>query len=282
MDEPRPRYVIRTNEQAFAPPYLQGGCALHAFALPADRARLQRVVDRFLAEPSRGRVHPRVEADHVLLYFCDFARSCSVDPEDARRGWLGERECGLWIPLRLPGSSAPSFFVHAMIVDSGPAMCSGREVLGFPKEIGVVGVARDPARASSLSVDVLAAGEHRTRAGRWQPLVELERLDATHGPAVPGLRALVDAVGVGLGADFVNLKQLRDAAVPTLACYQAVVRTRARLLEVRRVASTGPYAYRIHACPTHPLVEALGVPAQGRVRGIFCDFDFVLDRGEEL
>lgn len=281
-DPSRPRYVARANEQAFAPPYLQGGAALHAFALPAAQARLQRVVDEFLAEPTHGRVRPRVAAHHVLLYFCDFARSCSLDPVDAQRGWLGERECGLWIPIRLEGSQVPSFFVHTMVVDSGPAMCSGREVLGFPKEIGVVGVARDPARASTLSVDVLATGEGRARAGRWQPLVELERLESQHAPAISGLRALVSMVGSGLGrADFINLKQIRDAAVPTLACYQAVVRTSARLLTMRRVAPTLPHAYRVHACPSHPWSDALGVPAEGRVRGISCDIDFVLERGEE-
>lgn len=290
MSEPtRPRYVTRANEQALAPPYLQSGCALHAFALPADRARLQRHVDRFLAEPTRGRVCPRVAADHVLLYFCDFARSCSIDPDDARRGWLGEREHGVWIPVRIEGSRTPSFFVSSMIVDSGPAMCSGREVLGFPKEIGVVGVAREPALASALSVDVLAMGEGRTHAGRWQPLVELERIEPAPSAAIApiaGARALLGMLGVGLGrglgrVDFVNLKQLRDAAVPTLACYQAVVRTSARLLDIRRVAPTGPYAYRIHACESHPL-DALGLPPRGHVRGIFCDFDFVLERGDEL
>lgn len=284
---PPPRYVARTNEQALAPPYLQSGCALHAFALPADRTRMQRDVDRFLAEPTHGRVRPRVVADHVLLYFCDFERSCSIDPDDARRGWLGEREHGVWIPIRVEGSSVPSFFVCSMIVDSGPAMCSGREVLGFPKEIGVVGVSRDPARASALSVDVLAMAGGRTHAGRWQPLVELERIETAPHVSIAGSRALLGMVGVGLGpslgrVDFVNLKQLRDAAAPALACYQTVVRTSARLLALRRVAPTRPYAYRIHAHESHPLVEALGLSARGHVRGIFCDFDFVLERGEEL
>ena len=153
-----PRYVTRDSEQAFAPPYRQDGCALYAFAMPAARARLQAVVDRFLTAPSGGRLQPRVAADHLLLYFCDFAASQSHDPEDAGRGWLGERECGLWIPLRIEGSASPAFFTHAMFVDSGPAMCSGREVLGFPKEIGLLHVPRDPARAQSLTLDALTLG----------------------------------------------------------------------------------------------------------------------------
>jgi hypothetical protein len=143
-----PLYVSRADEQAYAPPYRQAGCSLYAFPIPAGRAKLQRIVDRFLADPTDGRVQPRVDADHVLLYFCDFAQSQSHDSVDARRGWLGERECGVWIPLRVTGSTVPAFFAYAMFVDSGPAMCSGREVLGFPKEIGLLHVPRDPADAS--------------------------------------------------------------------------------------------------------------------------------------
>jgi len=296
MSEPtRPRYVTRDNEQAFAPPYRQDGCALYAFALAADRARLQRIVDRFLAEPGGGRLRPRVEADQVLLYFCDFARSQSHDPEDARRGWLGERECGLWIPLRVAGTTGPAFFTHAMFVDSGPAMCSGREVLGFPKEIGLLQVPRDPARALSLTLDALVMGDGRTGAGRWQPLLELERVE--HGPTparslraearrwaglfgVDGPAALTSLLRGRV--DFYNLKQFRDCADPTRACYQAVVRASAVLRGGLRIAAAGEYAYRVHAHASHPFAEALGLAPEGRARGVFCDLDLDFETGVVL
>jgi hypothetical protein len=296
-----PRYLVRANEQAFAPPYCQLGCALYGFALPADPERLQQIVDRFVTEPSAARLRPHVSAAHVLLYFCDFARSASLAPE-ASRGWLGERECGVWIPMRLPDGDVPSFFVHSMFVDSGPAMCSGREVLGFPKEIGLVTVPRDPARAAILGLDVLAHGDARTKAGRWRPLIELERLEPTtssssligmlttwfnRGAELLGasddamlVRVLDMARRAGRAqAEFVNLKQFRDAAQPELACYQQIVRTRARLLGVRRLAPTPEYAYRIHDISSHPLLGELGLATEGRARGIACDFDFDLDRG---
>lgn len=301
----RAGYVARPNEQAFAPPYRQDGCALHAFGLPASRERLQQIVDRFLAEPTGGRLRPRVEASHALLYFCDFAQSQSHDPHDARRGWLGERECGLWIPIRLDGARPPTFFTHLMIVDSGPAMCSGREVLGFPKEIGVVHAPREPARASTLAVDVLATSGGRATPGSWQPLIELERTE-------PGADAIDDGsfsawasiLGVGDGepgalgqaargwaalravgrarAEFVNLKQFRDCADPNRACYSAVVRAAAAVRRVRRVAATGEYAYRLHARASHPLGEELGLSPAGRVRGLFCEMDLDFEAGEVL
>lgn len=296
-----PRYLARPNEQAFAPPYRQDGCALYAFALPAARARLQRLVDRFLAEPTAGRVRPVVAADHVLLYFCDFARSQSHDPVDAQRGWLGERECGLWIPLQLAGSSTPTFFTHLMVVDSGPAMASGREVLGFPKELGGVHVARDPARASTLAVDVLATSGERDRPGRWRPLLELERVEPARGAAAAwgrwlellgvdndgalgqASRAWSAIVRAGQGrAEFLNLKQFRDAAEPARACYQRVVRAGATLRGLRRLAAAGEYACRLHARASHPLADELGLAAEARVRGVFCEFDLDFEAGEEL
>lgn len=295
-----PRYITRANEQAFAPPYYQQGCALLGFPLPADRAALQQVVDRFVTAPSNGRLRPRVTAQHVLLYFCDFSRSLSLAPEDARRGWLGERECGVWIPMILPDSDVPTFFVHSMFVDSGPAMCSGREVLGFSKEIALVSMNRDPARASSLGLDVLAHAESPGQAGRWRSLIELERVEATdRKPSLGGdLSMLFERSTELLGGDpdqgaltrvfelarragraqaqLVNLKQFRDAAQPDLACWQQIVRTRARTLALRSVGATGVYAYRIHEIASHPLNAELGLASSGRVRGVTCDFDFEL------
>lgn len=292
----RPQYVTRDNEQAFAPPYRQGGCALYAFTIPADRSRLQGVVDRFLTGPGGGRLLPRVAVDHALLYFCDFARSFSHDPDDARRGWLGERECGLWIPLRITGRTTPAFFTHAMFVDSGPAMCSGREVLGFPKELGLLHVPRDPDLAASLTLDALVMGDGRARAGRWQPLIELERVPPRAGAPAEGLRAAalrgaglfgVDGPGALLRmlrgrADFYNLKQFRDCADPTRACYQAVVRASAVLRGGPRIAPAGEYAYRVHAHSSHPFAETLGLAPEGRTSGVFCALDLDFETGVTL
>lgn len=274
-------YVIRGDEQAFAPPYLQAGCALHGFALAGDRVRLQQLVDRFVSGPSRGRVQPRVLGDHVLLYFCEFARSSSLDPIDAQRGWLGEREVGIWIPIVLPDAAAPSFFVYAMYVDSGPAAISGREVLGFPKQLAHVVVPREPGPRSLLALDVLAHAESREQPGRWRPLLELERLDdaararAGAGIELLGLAAALRGSPVRAGCELVNLKQFRDALDPRRACYQALVRARARLLALRRVTATGHHALRLHALASHDLAGELGLAPTQRVPGFFieCDFD---------
>lgn len=297
-----PFYVTRANEQAFAPPYRQDGAALHGFALPAARPRLQALCDRFVAGPSGGRLRPRALGGRVLLYFCDFARSHSHAPDDAARGWLGEREFGVWIPVALGEGGAPCFLVHTMVVDSGPAMCSGREVLGLPKEIGGVTVGREPG-APLLAADVLTTGGGRGAPGAWRPLVDFERVPG--GAAVRGSLAdvegliggddeadpgdmSIDSIARGLASagrgvvELLSLKQFRDAADPRRACYQAVVRSRARVVGLRRAALTGSYAYRIHGRASHPLVDELGVASEGRARGLYCEGDLDFEAGEEI
>jgi hypothetical protein len=82
--------------------------------------------------------------------------------------------------------------------------------------------------------------------------------------------------------DFYNLKQFRDCADPTRACYQQIVRASAVLRGRPRLAPAGEYAYRIHPHPSHPFTDLLGLAAQGRVRGIFCALDLDFEPGEIL
>ncbi len=152
----------------------------------------------------------------------------------------------------------------------------------------------DPARASTLTLDVLATGTSRTEAATWRTLIELDRLEpndsrSSIGSIDPFIELLgannaLDAlVRAGLArVEFVNLKQFRSASDPDRACYQAIVRTRARVLGLRRATPTAPYAYRIHPQASHPLVDELGVAASGHVRGVFADFDFDLEPGDML
>src|SRR5690606_13025716 len=111
---------------------------------------------------------------------------------------------------------APTFFAQTMIVDSGPAMCSGREVLGFPKEIGAIQVARAPERAACLSVDVLATEGGRSGPGSWRPLVDFERFGAAAPPPSAPLRGLARAAGAAIegGAELLGVGVGEDEDVP--------------------------------------------------------------------
>src|SRR5262249_21359764 len=60
----------------------------------------------------------------------------------------------------------------------------------------------------------------------------------------------------------VFLKEFRDAADGSLACYQQIVEARARVLEVGGAGVlTGPYEVKIHAFDSHPIAADLGLGA---------------------
>ena len=80
----------------------------------------------------------------------------------------------------------------------------------------------------------------------------------------------------------VNLKQFRDAAVPTLACYQSLVESTCTVRALHGGGILpGPFTVRITVCASHRFVEDLGlagseleVPLAFRV-----SMDFTADLG---
>lgn len=299
MSEPgRPLYVPRSNEQAFAPPYLQEGCGLYGFWLRCEPHRLQAICDRFLNQPSQGALRIEVAAPYVLLYFCRFDRSQSLHPSDIERGWLGEEECGLWLVVRdaRPAQEpALAFFPFMMFVDSAPAAISGRELLGFPKEIGHLALPRRNQAPVLLSVDALVfPGRGRDVAGRWSRLIEVAQVPEGVAGASRNssfdVRSLTRSALQALrrsprGLPLLLLKQIRDAAEPKYACHQSVVQCAPRVLALRALRRLpGRYAVRIRDTESHPLSTELGVEpsALAATRGFYVELDFTLQHDRVL
>lgn len=294
----RPRYVSRSHEQAFAPPYRQAGCRLYGFWIRATEEKLRAVCERFLQGPSRGTVRVRIAAPYVLLYFCSFARSQSLHPSDRDRGWLGENECGLWIPVMYAVGSEPAslaFFPYMMFVDSGPAVISGREVLGFPKELGQLTLPSDAACPALLALDGLTFARHgQDSPGFWARLIELRMSPTAMQPtglptisaALPILRPLLQSLRRGRArTPLLLLKQIRDALEPDIACHQSVLACRPESITLRSLRTLrGRYQIDIHPCASHPIADDLGIPPSSlqAVRGFAVDLDFTLGRPELL
>jgi hypothetical protein len=288
----RPRYVMRSSEQAFCPPYLQAGCQLYGFWIRATPGTLQAYCERFVQAPSQGAVRLSIAWPYVLLYFCSFARTQSLHPSDCERGWLGENECGLWIPVTYAAGSAPprlAFFPYMMFVDSGPAAISGRELLGFPKELGHITLPSDPARPSRFALDGLCFAQHgRDVAGLWSRLIELRISSVESRPqslpdlplAWPALRVLLRSLRWGRARiPLLLLKQVRDALEPERACHQSVLTCTPELIALRSLRMLGdPYQIDVHPRASHPIIEELGIEPSSltRARGFATDLDFTL------
>lgn len=285
-----PLYVERSHDPSFAPPFLQGGCSLYGFPIRSSRDRVQAICDQLLNTASGGQVHYRAAAGVVFVYFCRFSCSRSYTGPDARRGFLGETELGIWLPVRRTHASGAglSFFPYLMLVDSGPAMVTGREVYGFPKELGHMTLPDRPDEIEHFAADALVFRRHeRSTAGRFGRLVEVRRLPRTRRPsrAERWIGSLVEgALRVRRGqTSFVLLKQVRDCADPGRAAYQAIVEARARVWQISRFAFLpDTFAVRFEDCDSHPVARELGLSAEAlaEVRGIHVEMSFDLELGE--
>ncbi len=317
-----PLYIERSHEQAFAPPFLQGDCRLYGFPIRASRTQIQAVCDRFLNTPARGAVHYRAAAGLVFVYFSRFGCTRSYAGADGMRGFLGENEFGIWLPIErtLGGesssSSGPWLFPHLMLVDSGPAMITGREVYGFPKELGHITLPDSPDDLEFFAADALIFPRHRpATAGRFGRLVEVrrtrtatsrshtERLRAATG-ALTDLAELImgqpsaevaanmsptdrltgfidSALRIGRGqTSFVLLKQFRDCRDPQKAAYQAIVEARTRLWKLSNFALLpDTYTMSLTDCDSFPLAKDLGLTPESLtdLRGIAVEMSFDLE-----
>lgn len=178
-----PRYVGRGGEQVFRHPYEATEGRFFGFVLPARQERLDQVLNRYLAEPSGGTVRFRSAVPYVLLNFVEL-RLHSSDPRDRSIGAVIEQEAAFWI-LADPGDGAHlAWFTPYMFVDSGPAIASGREVFGFPKQHGIVGLPERGSVVDHLSLQALGVRQAQPDVlATWHQMLTVTARDASATPA---------------------------------------------------------------------------------------------------
>jgi hypothetical protein len=132
-----PDYVERGGRQVWRPPYTARGAELFGFVLEADRDAIDSLLDRDLVEPALGAVDYRCANDRIVVIFADVKRLASAHNIDQQRGYLSEREVSVWcLAADVTAGSRLVWYLPYVFVDSGQASASGREVYGYPKQIG--------------------------------------------------------------------------------------------------------------------------------------------------
>jgi hypothetical protein len=317
----QPPFVPRGGEQVFCQPLELRDVRFTSFLFHADVQALQAVCDRYLNDPSGGAVHYRPLLPRVLLGVADIGRVFPIDSPDEGKGYVSEIDIAFWMPVaRYTTHLGVSFiervawFLPYVFVDNSWACAAGREVYGFPKEMGTFRVPRHSTDPALITVDTLAIEHFGLGAqAREQPLLEVRRCDAESvGPAretwdqveevfadflhmllgnggvsLPGLGLLAQAFQfVGeREVPLVFLRQFRDVADGRRACYQAVVEALTRVLHFRKAGKlSGEYRLTLHALDSHPIAAELGLSGQGQeaLGAWFVDFDFILENGREL
>ena len=133
-----PTFTELPGDIVGAPPYSARGCLMQGMFLPGDLAAQQRFCDLALNGPAAGALVFRAVTPLVLMTALYAQTMTSTNPGDAPKGVMQEWDVGFWTAVRggVPGKEndwksywLPSF----LFVDSSPAMASGREIFGYPK-----------------------------------------------------------------------------------------------------------------------------------------------------
>jgi hypothetical protein len=304
-----PPLVITGNRIDALGPVQLFGALLHSFCVPADPAKIQAWLDRTFATPSGGAVRYEAIGGKAFLSFAEIGKLYAVDKVETDHGYTREIDVTLWVMARR--GLALRWIPAYLFVDNGPAMASGREVWGFPKQLGRFAFSRitpgRPGSARSFNAEGFVLSPFAaTSETRWAPMIDVQPSspDGGEGAGILGtLEALAERAIARVGDEFATiaggletalgngamtmalLKQFPDAADPLTACYQGIVETEARVTTLRGAGLTDDsYRLRITSFASHPFYDELGIsPDWHEVgQGIWVDYDFELALGTEI
>ena len=305
-------YIDRGGELVYAPPFVAEGVEYYGFILDADKSKLQQLCDRYLNAPIGGVRRFVPAGGFVLLACCNLASLRSITPPYSNFGRFVEREIAFWVLTIDKTKKRLYWFIPYIFVDNTYAMAMGRELYGFPKSIGTMGLPPSPDQAAELWLETLVVKKYPPLAkGEVVRLVQVRRApadDVYSGPVGSWqdigdfVRATVEFLDneLNLFEDirlFLNsmedllrlripmlfLKQIRDVVHPLQAAYQAIVETTPFSSRVHQGRFLGTnYDVTIEQCDSHPICEDFGMPTTGALRAkisFYVKFDFEIGLG---
>ncbi len=148
-----PRYVEHGGELVNRHPADALDARLYGFAIPASRKLLDAYCERLFNRPSGNALHWRAASSDVLVNFVDIPTMGSTELLDQHLGTCEEREAAIWFPVFEERTGQAAWAIPYMFVDSAIAMAGGREVYGFPKQLGRIQVPRRGAAPARLSIE---------------------------------------------------------------------------------------------------------------------------------
>jgi hypothetical protein len=305
-------YINQGGEQVFEQPFTCQNALFYGMILPASKEALQQnLCDKLFNQPmgQPGRFVPA--GDFVLLAFCRLQKLISETPPFSTWGAFAEQEIAFWVPV-IDTVNEQIFFAFPYIwVDNAYALSMGREIYGFPKQLGQFVIPVSVESADHFQLDTLAIQTFGTNSMG----AVLKLLEANKTGSRTGLGSLFDGIfGAGknlfemtaalhgLGADasfiknlfedlkngtvpFVFLKQFRDVADGSKTCYQAVIECNCKCTAWHGGGHLdGDYQVQIEHVDSMPLERELGLPTSPikPELSFWCSFDFFIGEGTEI
>jgi hypothetical protein len=292
-----PAYLELGGGQVYQQPYRQQGAGMYCFLLPSDLEAQKRTVDRALNLPINTATTYVPLLPYVMAVVAPIQKITSVDPPDSGKGWQTETDIGFWMLVgagRMDGDEFKldrvAWYLPYVWVTTPQAVMSGREVYGFPKGFGWFDL---PAPGT-----IGAVRAETTVLNPYSPSTELKReVVLTLTPPAgsdgkpfetllkEGAAAVKEILAAVLGRDdgivevptwrlalnlleellkgevpSVYLKQFRDAADPTRACYQAIVEAGMKITAFHGAGFLpSGYTAWVANYDSHPICSDLGL-----------------------
>jgi hypothetical protein len=292
-------YIARGGDLVMAAPLALRGATMYSFLVDADFGALQKLVDAQLnAIAGAGTYAPL--AGFAAIVCADITNSYSTVPPDSEKGWMAERDFGVWIPVVRDGRIG--WYLPYVFVDNVAAMLTGREVFGFFKQQATLAMPPNPRAPGMFAIDALVIPEFAPSSqaqnlrlmtitatdaapeGSWKNV--RDAADALRALAPAGVswweivKNVVEDLATG-DVPMVFLKQFRDVADPTQACYQAIVEAPSHLDRWHDGWFTSAHDIVITECASHPIAAECGLATPLRSKtGFWCRMDFTMKAGK--
>lgn len=309
-----PRYVDYSGQVTFPGEIQLGQTRMWAFLLKGDSAKMAAWCQAMFDTPSHGAVQILPLSSYLMMSVVDIGAGRFADAP--QMGWSRERELTFWIPVvrvaDQAGTIVASKFYMAMpylVLDNPVAIASGREIFGYMKQSGRIACPGDPGNPANLAVDLFAtrafgqdSEEQYQRlldlipTGRSHPLDDAARGFESGAKALwsqltgdaqswhPSLKLGEDLLGDVLARRIPQLflKQFRDVADGTRACYQAITEAPGHVARFDSVPHLVEYDMVLHALDSSPIAAQFGITPQQRVLGAEFVYDMTIAPGTVL
>ena len=310
----KPDYVDRGGIQCYAQPYSAKKARAYGFLIEVDQDAVQRnVCDKLFNKPSGGKLHYVPVLPYVMLTFTHIQHLASTTEPYASLGCYTESELAIAVLMWDEVTQSAAWTYPYIWVDNPLAMVMGREVFGIPKELGwFYPPLNSQADNEEFTVSTMVARKrYPPNEAYQQRIASVMRTDhAGSNPVANFLHTLKDMAGEALTAaeivasilpklpfsiDMKNmdidlpiafLKELRDVADGTKACYQSIIQA---MLHVERIEGCsflpGSYEAKLGQFDSHPICSDFGLPVDKAIPVLFgfCStYDFTLGNGTNV
>jgi hypothetical protein len=304
-----PAYVDRWGMHGSFQSFTCTGIVSYDFVFKGNTTNLQSLCDRYLNLPGQSAFTYRPLVPYIFLTFTQIASMSSSQLPYSQCGWMPETEVTIWmLTLARHGIDAyVAWFVPYMFVGNPRALTQGREIYGFPKEIGYFNLPWIGPSPQLLTLDAQVLpqfdSETEIKQGRVLEVAQIgqQALQPSPTSVTEGLEwikalltseqdtslqfpdTLLDGV-VPRNGQVLLLKQLPDIGNSGDACYQTLVQAPITITKWTDFARLpGDHRLTLPTLASHPIAGDLGIEDQQSATIAYSTaYDFVLEAGTPI